>query len=99
MTIYLLGSVFVMMGLGMNAFINSQGFGRIGMRTVLLGAVANIILDPVFIFGFRMDVRGAALATIISQFLSAAWVLRFLFSDRSILRLKRETMVLKKPGC
>ena len=96
MTIYLLGSVFVMMGLGMNAFINSQGFGRIGMQTVLLGAVANIILDPVFIFGFRMDVRGAALATIISQFLSAAWVLRFLFSDRSILRLKRETMVLKK---
>ena len=93
MTIYLLGSVFVMMGLGMNAFINSQGFGRIGMQTVLLGAVANIILDPVFIFGFRMDVRGAALATIISQFLSAAW---FLFSDRSILRLKRETMVLKK---
>ena len=84
------------MGLGMNAFINSQGFGRIGMQTVLLGAVANIILDPVFIFGFRMDVRGAALATIISQFLSAAWVLRFLFSDRSILRLKRETMVLKK---
>lgn len=78
MTIYLLGSVFVMMGLGMNAFINSQGFGRIGMQTVLLGAVANIILDPVFIFGFRMDVRGAALATIISQFLSAAWVLRFL---------------------
>ena len=96
MTIYLLGSVFVMMGLGMNAFINSQGFGRIGMQTVLLGAVANIILDPVFIFGFRMDVRGAALATIISQFLSAAWVLRFLFSDRSILRLKRETMMLKK---
>ena len=92
----LLGSVFVMMGLGMNAFINSQGFGRIGMQTVLLGAVANIILDPVFIFGFRMDVRGAALATIISQFLSAAWVLRFLFSDRSILRLKRETMMLKK---
>ena len=80
----------------MNAFINSQGFGRIGMQTVFLGAVANIILDPVFIFGFRMDVRGAALATIISQFLSAVWVLRFLFSDRSILRLKRETMVLKK---
>lgn len=95
MTIYLLGSVFVMTGLGMNAFINSQGFGRIGMVTVLLGAVSNIVLDPIFIFGFHMDVQGAALATIISQFLSAAWIIRFLTSDRAILKLKRKTMPLK----
>lgn len=67
-TIYLLGSIFVMVGLGMNSFINSQGFGKVGMCTVLLGAVANIILDPIFIFGLGMGVRGAALATIISQF-------------------------------
>lgn len=96
MTIYLLGSVFVMTGLGMNAFINSQGFAKIGMKTVLLGAVANIILDPIFIFGFHMDVQGAALATIISQFLSAAWVLRFLTGDQAILRLKKETMKVNK---
>jgi len=95
MTIYLLGSLFVMTGLGMNAFINSQGFGRIGMITVLLGAVANIILDPIFIFGLHMDVQGAALATIISQFLSAAWILKFLTGDRAILKLKRENMPLK----
>lgn len=86
-TVYLLGSVFVMIGLGMNSFINAQGFGRIGMCTVLLGAAANLILDPVFIFGFHMGVRGAALATIISQFLSALWILRFLTQGRAILRL------------
>lgn len=96
MTIYLLGSVFVMIGLGMNAFINSQGFAKIGMKTVLLGAVANIILDPIFIFGFHMDVQGAALATIISQFLSAAWVLKFLTGDQAILQLKKETMKVDK---
>ena len=72
LSIYLLGSVFVMVGLGMNSFINSQGFGKIGMMTVLLGAVANIILDPIFIFVLNMGVQGAALATVISQGLSAA---------------------------
>lgn len=96
MTIYLFGSVFVMTGLGMNAFINSQGFGRVGMMTVLLGAVVNIILDPVFIFLFHMDVQGAALATIISQFLSAVWVLRFLTGDQAIMKLKPAAMHLKK---
>lgn len=96
MTIYLLGSVFVMVGLGMNSFINSQGFAKIGMKTVLLGAIANIILDPVFIFGLDMDVQGAALATIISQFLSAVWVLKFLTGNQAILRLKRETLKLKR---
>lgn len=94
-TIYLLGSIFVMIGLGMNSFINSQGFGKIGMMTVLLGAVTNIILDPIFIFLFHMGVKGAALATIISQFLSAAWVVKFLVSDKAILKLKREAMKVK----
>lgn len=87
--VYLLGSLFVMVGLGMNSFINSQGFGKIGMLTVLLGAVANIILDPIFIFVLNMGVRGAALATIISQFLSALWILKFLTGKRAILTLKR----------
>ena len=77
LTIYLLGSTFVMVGLGMNSFINSQGFGKIGMMTVLLGAVANLILDPVFIFVFHMGVQGAALATIISQGQPAAVWRRF----------------------
>ena len=81
-SIYLLGSIFVMIGLGMNSFINSQGFGTIGMMTVLLGAVANIILDPIFIFTFHMGVRGAALATILSQFLSALWIVKFLTKQR-----------------
>ena len=94
-TIYLLGSLFVMAGLGMNSFINSQGFGRIGMMTVLLGAVANIILDPIFIFVFHMGVQGAALATIISQFLSAAWIIRFLTGPRTILKLRRSAMKLE----
>ena len=88
-TIYLLGNVFVMMGLGMNSFINAQGFGKTGMLTVLLGAVTNIVLDPIFIFVFGMGVQGAALATILSQFLSAAWILRFLTGPKTILKLKR----------
>ena len=87
-TIYLMGNLFVMVGLGMNSFINSQGFGTIGMMTVLLGAIANIILDPIFIFIFHMGVQGAALATIISQFLSAAWIVTFLTGKKTILRLK-----------
>ena len=91
-TIYLLGSLFVMTGLGMNSFINSQGFGRTGMMTVLLGAVTNIILDPLFIFVFSMGVRGAALATVISQALSAAWILSFLTGRKTILRLKVKAM-------
>lgn len=86
--IYLMGSTFVMIGLGMNAFINSQGFGKTGMITVALGAVINIILDPVFIYVLHMGVRGAALATVISQFCSCVWVLRFLSGEKAILRLK-----------
>ena len=95
-TIYLLGSLFVMTGLGMNSFINSQGFGRIGMMTVLLGAVSNIILDPIFIFVLDMGVQGAALATIISQALSAAWILKFLTGKKTILKLRRSAMKLEK---
>ena len=95
-SIYLLGSIFVMIGLGMNSFINSQGFGTIGMMTVLLGAVANIILDPIFIFTFHMGVRGAALATILSQFLSALWIVKFLTGGKAILRLKTSAFRLKK---
>ncbi|MFQ9208166.1 MAG: MATE family efflux transporter [Clostridium fessum] len=91
--IYLLGSLFVMVGLGMNSFINSQGFGRIGMMTVL-GAAANILLDPIFIFMLHMGIRGAALATILSQLLSAIWILRFLTSDKTILKLRRSSMHL-----
>lgn len=91
-TIYMLGSIFVMVGLGMNSFINSQGFGRIGMCTVLLGATANLVLDPIFIFGLDMGIRGAALATVISQALSAAWILWFLTGKKAILRLKLSCM-------
>ena len=95
-TIYLLGSLFVMVGLGMNSFINSQGFGLIGMLTVLLGAVSNIILDPIFIFVLDLGVQGAAWATIISQGLSAWWILRFLTGDQAILKLKRQAFRLKR---
>ena len=88
LTIYLCGSVFVMTGLGMNPFINAQGFGRMGMMTVLLGAVVNIVLDPVFIFVFDMGVAGAALATVIAQFASAAWAISFLTGKRALLKLR-----------
>lgn len=93
-TIYLAGTIFVMISLGMNNFINAQGFGRMGMLTVLLGAVLNIILDPVFIFVFDMGVRGAAIATVISQGASAVWVLKFLTGEKAILRLTRKAMRL-----
>ena len=93
--IYLLGTLFVMIGLGMNPFINSQGFGKVGMLTVVLGAAINIVLDPVFIFAFDMGVRGAALATVIAQFCSAVWVMAFLCGKRSILRLRAENLRLR----
>ncbi len=89
LSVYLWGTLFVMISLGMNPFINAQGFGRTGMMTVLLGAVVNIVLDPVLIFGLGMEVRGAALATIFSQGLSAAWVMAFLTGKKAILRLRR----------
>lgn len=96
MNIYAIGTIFVQITLGMNMFITAQGFAKTGMLSVLLGAVTNIILDPVFIFGFDMGVRGAALATIISQALSCIWVLIFLFGKKTVLKLKKSYMVLKK---
>lgn len=93
-TIYLLGNVFVMISLGMNNFINSQGFGRVAMMTVVMGAVSNIILDPIFIFAMDMGVEGAALATILSQFISAVWVLKFLTGYDAILTLKKKNFRL-----
>ena len=90
--IYLAGTVCVMITLGMNPFINSQGFARIGMLTVLIGAVLNTILDPVFIFVLHLGVAGAALATVLSQAVSALWVLRFLRSSEAQLRLTRASM-------
>lgn len=95
-TIYLFGTIFVMISLGMNNFINAQGFGRMGMLTVILGAVTNIILDPLLIFVFHMGVRGAAIATVISQGLSAVWVLKFLTGEKVILTLDRSSMRLSK---
>ena len=95
MDIYATGTIFVQLTLGMNAFITAQGFSKTSMYTVLIGAVSNIILDPVFIFGFDMGVRGAALATIISQCISCVWVLFFLSSEKTILKLKKENMHLE----
>ena len=90
MNIYALGTVFVQLTLGMNAFITAQGFASIGMYTVLIGAVTNIVLDPVFIFVLGMGVRGAALATVISQCLSCVWVLVFLRGKKTTLTLRAE---------
>jgi putative MATE family efflux protein len=88
MRVYALGTVFVQFTLGMNVFITAQGFTKTSMISVIVGAVANIALDPVFIYGFDMGVKGAALATVVSQALSCAWILLFLCGKRSILRLK-----------
>lgn len=96
MNIYAVGTIFVQLTLGMNAFITAQGFAKTGMLSVLIGAVANIILDPIFIFGFGLGVRGAALATIISQAASCTWVLLFLFGKKTILKIRLENMGLQK---
>ena len=95
MDIYATGTIFVQLTLGMNAFITAQGFSKTSMYTVLIGALTNIFLDPVFIFGFGMGVQGAALATVISQCISCVWVLFFLRSEKTILKLKKENMHLK----
>ncbi len=96
MNIYAAGTVFVQLTLGMNAFITAQGFAKTGMISVIIGAVANIILDPVFIFGLDMDVRGAAVATVISQGMSCGWILCFLFGKKTLLRLRRKNMILHR---
>lgn len=95
LSIYSLGTIFAMFSQGMNPFINAQGFGRMGMFTVAIGAVINIILDPIFIFGFGMGVKGAALATIIAQICSALWVMVFLTGRKTVLRLKLFCMKLQ----
>lgn len=92
MGIYSLGTIFVQVTLGLNAYITAQGFTTISMRTTLIGAGLNIVLDPIFIFGLGMGVRGAALATILSQAVSAAWVLRFLTGGKTKWRLRRENL-------
>lgn len=95
MNIYALGTIFVQLTLGMNAFITAQGFAKTGMLSVLIGAVANIILDPILIFGFGMGVEGAALATIISQAISCIWVLAFLFGKKTHLKIRRKNLRLE----
>lgn len=95
MNIYAAGTVFVQITLGMNMFITAQGFAKTGMLSVLIGAAANIILDPIFIFGLDMGVQGAALATVLSQAMSCAWVLAFLFGKKTHLKIKKENLLLK----
>ena len=94
MNLYALGTLFVELTLGMNAFITTQGFAKTGMYSVLIGAVANIILDPVFIFLLGMGVRGAALATILSQALSCIWVVSFLCGKKTFIRIRKENLKL-----
>ena len=94
--IYILGSIFVLTVLGMNPFITTQGFAKISMMTTVIGAVINIILDPIFIFLFDMGVRGAALATVLSQAVGALWILKFLTGKQTHLRLRKENLKLEK---
>ena len=93
-TIYLFGTIFVQFALGLNLFITSQGQSKIAMLSVLIGAITNIILDPILIFVFNMGVRGAAIATVLSQALSAFFVVRFLCSKKSLIRIKKEHLRL-----
>lgn len=95
MSIYTLGTIFVQIALGMNAFITTQGFAKISMATVMIGAVCNIILDPIFIFVLGLGVQGAAFATIISQGISSIWVMRFLTSKKSKLRLQKNYLKIE----
>ena len=95
MNIYALGTIFVQLTLGMNSFITAQGFAKTGMLSVLIGAVLNIILDPILIFGAGMGVKGAALATIISQCASCIWVLSFLFGKKTILKIRKNYLKLE----
>lgn len=94
-SIYALGTLFVQFSLGLNAFITSQGFAKISMYTVLMGAICNIILDPIFIFVFNMGVKGAALASVLSQFISAIWVVYFLTGNKTILKIKPKYLKIK----
>jgi len=95
MSIYAIGTLFVQMTLGMNTFITAQGFTTVSMVSVIIGAVCNIVLDPIFIFGFDMGVKGAALATIISQMLSCVWIISFLCGKKTQLKIKIENLKLR----
>ena len=94
MNIYAIGTIFVQLTLGMNAYITAQGFAKVGMLSVVIGALCNIILDPIFIYGFNMGVEGAALATIISQAASCIWIISFLLGKKTLLKLKKEYIKL-----
>ena len=94
--IYLLESIFVLIVMGMNPFITTQGFAKISMLTTVIGAVINIILDPIFIFVLDLGVRGAALATVLSQAVGAVWILRFLTGKKTILHLRKENFRLRR---
>lgn len=93
--VYLIGTIFVQIALGMNPYINTQGFAKVGMMTVTIGAIINIVLDPILIFGLDMGVKGAALATITAQAVSAIWVLRFLFGKKSVLKIRKKYLKLE----
>lgn len=95
MGIYAFGTIFVQLTLGMNAFITAQGFAKTGMLSVLIGAVCNIVLDPILIYGFHMGVRGAAVATVLSQAVSTVWVISFLTGKKTVLRIRRKYLRLE----
>ena len=99
LNIYAFGTLFVQLALGLNAFITAQGFAKMSMLTVLVGAVLNIILDPIFIFGFNMGVKGAALATVISQGVSALLVMKFLTGNKTLLKIKKEYLKIDFNVC
>ena len=94
--IYAVGTVFIQLTVGLNYFINTQGYAKFGMMTLLIGGILNIILDPIFIYVLHMNVAGAALATIISQFVSCIWVLSFLFGKKTIIKIRKEYLYLIK---
>ncbi|MCI6152719.1 MAG: MATE family efflux transporter [Fusobacterium perfoetens] len=93
LNIYLIGTIFVLIALGLNPFISSQGFPKEAMFSILIGAITNLILDPIFIFKFHMGIRGAAWATVISQGLSACWIFFFLTSNKSVIKIKLKTLI------
>ena len=95
LNIYVLGTIFVMLSLGLTPFLITQGFNKISMRNTLIGAGVNIVLDPIFIYGFHMGIRGAAIATIISQGVTAFFVIRFLLGNQTRLRIRLERLDLK----
>lgn len=96
LNIYVSGTIFVQLTLGLNSFISTQGYAKYSMLTVIIGAVTNIILDPILIFGLNMGVRGAAVATVLSQALSAAWVLKFLTGNKTKLKIRKENLKIDK---